>query len=241
MGRTNLIDKDKAIFLAQCCKIAYNQLKQDGIFEVPEGYNLVHSFKAKVFNKKEWFGYILQSFHETILVFRGTDSDIDWVADAIFYQVPYPYVNGQGKVHGGFLSIYDSCREEIIEALKTVHPLKKLYITGHSLGGALATLSTIDLAHVFPQKDIVLYNYGSPRVGDLDFMNLFYQYNPRAIRFVNHFDLVPHLPPAKIFNFINKKTYNYRHIFSPYYFAKPALSVEGNHSIDTYIAAMENL
>lgn len=241
MGNTTLIDKNKAIFLVQCCKTAYDQFKQDGIFEVPDGYELVQSFKAKVFSKNEWFGYILQSDEESILVFRGTDSDIDWVADAVFYQVPYPYVKGEGKVHGGFLSIYDSCRDDIIEIIKTIDPLKKLYITGHSLGGALATLCTLDLEQVFPQKDIILYNYASPRVGDLDFMNLFYQYNPNAIRFVNHFDLVPHLPPATIYNIINKKAYNYRHIFSPYYFAKPALSVEGNHSIETYIAAMENL
>lgn len=38
--------------------------------------------------------------------------------------------------------------------------------TGHSLGGALATLATLDLKRRHPGTKVTMYNYGSPRVGN---------------------------------------------------------------------------
>ena len=43
---------------------------------------------------------------------------------------------------------------------------------GHSLGGALSTLCAADFAAVFPKRRIVMYNYGSPRVGNAAFGEL---------------------------------------------------------------------
>ncbi len=45
----------------------------------------------------------------------------------------------------------------------------ELYILGHSLGGAVATLSAYDIACRFPGYNPVLVTFGSPPVGNIDF------------------------------------------------------------------------
>ncbi|CAN0306134.1 unnamed protein product, partial [Ectocarpus fasciculatus] len=41
-----------------------------------------------------------------------------------------------------------------------------VYITGHSLGGALATLAALDHRRRYPEAKVTMYNFGSPRVGN---------------------------------------------------------------------------
>lgn len=41
-----------------------------------------------------------------------------------------------------------------------------MYITGHSLGGALATLAALDHRRRYPDSKVTMYNFGSPRVGN---------------------------------------------------------------------------
>ncbi|MDJ0574536.1 MAG: lipase family protein [Xenococcaceae cyanobacterium MO_234.B1] len=76
-----------------------------------------------------------------------------------------------------------------------------IYVTGHSLGGALATIAAMDIA----QKDklrtpINLYTFASPRVGDNEFADKFNQFASgdnkkiKAFRFANSEDIVPKVP-----------------------------------------------
>ena len=72
--------------------------------------------------------------------------------------------------------------------------------TGHSLGGALATLAAFDLSHRStcwksnkPQK-IAMYNFGSPRVGNKAFATEFNRVVPHAWRLVNRNDAVVTVP-----------------------------------------------
>ena len=53
------------------------------------------------------------------------------------------------------------------------HPGKPLYVAGHSMGGALATLCAIDLKFAFGLPDVRVYTYGSPRVGNDIFASFF--------------------------------------------------------------------
>ena len=81
-------------------------------------------------------------------------------------------------VHQGFLDAYASMRSELLRLLETVLAGEEepwtLYVTGHSLGGALSTLCTYDCARRtwrggVSRPRIVHYNYGSPRVGNKAF------------------------------------------------------------------------
>lgn len=77
------------------------------------------------------------------------------------------------------------------------NPTAEVLITGHSLGGALATLCFLDL-RVFLGENTVsfapLYLYGSPRVGNAAFATYSASHGVPIFRVVHHRDPVPHLP-----------------------------------------------
>lgn len=108
-----------------------------------------------------------------------------------------------GMVHKGFLNglneIWsgDSGLEEFIQSIIQKYPKIIIRITGHSLGGALAALcfARIKEAHE-------LYIFGSPKVGDREFVDLFKDRN--VFRVEHNRDPIPMVPPnipAINFNF----------------------------------------
>jgi len=70
-----------------------------------------------------------------VIAFRGTENIRDWVTDT---KIRFVNVRHHGKVHRGFNDALDSVWPEIIKTLKGVHVYaQSLWITGHSVGGAL--------------------------------------------------------------------------------------------------------
>lgn len=129
-----------------------------------------------------------------VLAFRGTETDsfkdIKTDADA----EPVPCESG-GKVHGGFLKAYGSIANDIDKALSD--PARSglpLYITGHSLGGALATVAAKLLEHDGGIAACV--TFGSPRVGDENWVG---GLKTPVYRLVNAADVVTMLPPNDLF------------------------------------------
>lgn len=114
--------------------------------------------------------------------------------------------------HQGFLAAYRSVRCSVLRVVgecfaaekgdnNSSSPWKVLF-TGHSLGGALATLCSYEFAHLefSDTKDaggidrLVVYNFGSPRVGSGAFAAHFDASLPDAWRVVNAADLIPRVP-----------------------------------------------
>ena len=98
-----------------------------------------------------------------ILAFRGTSSLRDARTDMKAQRIKWKY----GHAHAGFLEAWRSIRAPIINALHDYGDNgQQLYVTGHSLGGALATLCAyeLELAREFAVAN--LYTFGSPRVFD---------------------------------------------------------------------------
>lgn len=122
-----------------------------------------------------------------VLAFRGTEPDalVDIKTDlnARFYK------DKGAKIHDGFRRAFDLVYTPIDEKLKLVQGYK-LYITGHSLGGALAKVA----ANAFSADNVAAcYTFGSPKVGNLDFgENL----KVPIYRLVNAADAVPRVPPT---------------------------------------------
>ncbi|TLS37530.1 lipase family protein [Pseudalkalibacillus caeni] len=235
------LNVELALFLAICCKKTYVQFKNDGIFTVPDGFRLVTPIKAQTGNTPEWFGFVMESDSEVVLAFRGTQTDPDWIADADVGQERFPFTNGAGLTHSGFTSIYKTCREQIFRAFRSVSPFKKLYITGHSLGGALSVLAILDIvsnAHFdFP----VMMNFGAPRTGNPRFTTVYDWLVDRSFRVVNTHDIVPMLPPKKIRSLTSDKTWYYSHLKGDHRISIQTGSIRGNHSINTYIKALKHL
>jgi triacylglycerol lipase len=66
--------------------------------------------------------------------------------------------------------------------------------TGHSLGGALAVVTALELSLIYPKKIQTIYNYGCPRLGNLQLANYLKTRVPTIYRVVHFKDLVPHFP-----------------------------------------------
>jgi triacylglycerol lipase len=126
--------------------------------------------------------------HFAVLAFRGTESGQDWRTNLNVRRVLLPGVPGV-TVHGGFLEAFEHCRGEIEAAVNGHVPSRLgLYITGYSLGGALAQIA----AAVLERDNLAAcYTFGSPRVGTTGFD---WQVKCPHYRVVNNWDLVPGIP-----------------------------------------------
>ncbi|OQR98730.1 hypothetical protein THRCLA_06685, partial [Thraustotheca clavata] len=131
---------------------------------------------------------VLQGESKIIFAFRGTASKANVKTDFEIALDPHPWPASEpgvnsGYAHRGFLAAYNTIRSRVHETLKGVFAEYKLYgyspethlqiyTTGHSLGGALATIAALDLKLTFHQR-IIMYNFGSPRVGCHNFAAYF--------------------------------------------------------------------
>jgi len=146
------------------------------------------------------FAFLGYNNKEIILSFRGTQQNSlsNWVSNLnIASTVAYKDVP-KAEVHDGFYHAYMGLHTQIISAvsrLTSKYPSLPVIITGHSLGGALATLAAIDLVETFKSSKFYVWNYGSPRVGNDIFANHVKQNVGYTWRTTNQKDIVPHVPP----------------------------------------------
>ncbi|GAA0389129.1 lipase family protein [Paenibacillus motobuensis] len=241
--RTIVEQEQRAIFLAAVCGQTYEQFTNtDGSFIVPLNYSVRDTIEAKsIINVWEPFGFILESPQEIIIAFRGTSSTTDWVSDIIASQKKFKYVKEDCLTHRGFTDIYSSARTRIMSALANLPTDKTMYVTGHSLGGALATLCAIDIAANTAYDSPNLFTYGAPRVGDPSFSKIFTQYVQSSYRIANQFDVVTHAPPSIYKLPKRQKKFYYSHVqtASPLIFQNGSFG--GNHIISSYFAELTKL
>ena len=164
-----------------------------------------------------------------ILAFRGTEPTnfINWLTNA--NTVPTRF--GGGHVHTGFLTNLEALWSYVSTAVnrarrgaspatngvKTeasthptpLQPLEHLYLTGHSLGGAMAVLAA---AKIFGDQDFevwrplvkAIYTFGQPCVGDRAFATQCQErFGSRTYRHKYGRDVVPHLPPGTAGDFVH--------------------------------------
>ncbi|WP_407944235.1 lipase family protein [Paenibacillus durus] len=232
--------EQRAIFLAAVCGQTYVQFSNmDGSFVVPLNYSVSHTIQAKSINNVwEHFGFILESPQEIIVAFRGTSSTSDWISDIIASQKRFKYIKEDCLTHRGFTDIYSSARSGIISALTRLSPDKTLYITGHSLGAALATLCAIDIAANTVYSSPNLFTFGSPRVGDPAFAKAFSKYVRNSYRIANLFDVVTYAPPSVYKLPKREKKYYYSHVQTLRSLSFQNGGVGLNHIIGSYFVEL---
>lgn len=127
-----------------------------------------------------------------VVCFRGTSSGKDALVDARFFKVDA--FGGQGKVHRGFNGALDSVWDAVKVAVDTLGLGRRIFVTGHSLGAALAQLAAHRLA--LSQFEIAaVYVYGSPRVGNSDFAEAYNALiGKQTFLHINNSDIVTRIP-----------------------------------------------
>jgi Lipase (class 3)/C2 domain len=109
---------------------------------------------------------------------------------------------GEMWAHSGFYKAYKAVQAEVIQIVDAITAGEakewSIFVTGHSLGGALSTLGAYELATRRQWKGgkpkVVNYSYGSPRVGNRVFAYSFNKAVPNAWRVVNNNDAVALVP-----------------------------------------------
>jgi len=115
---------------------------------------------------------------------------------------PYP----SAEVHEGFFLAFRSVKEQLWTSLDYFldqYPGSPIVITGHSLGGALASIAVVEIKLTYsnPPDIVNLYTFGSPRVGDFPFASLVDSLVNDSFRLTHHEDIVVHLPPSDVYDY----------------------------------------
>ncbi|MEO1591102.1 MAG: lipase family protein [Cyanobacteria bacterium J06632_22] len=146
-----------------------------------------------------------------VLAFRGSQETRDWYTNISTKLREFTIRKAgittlstyKGRVHSGFFVAWASIERAVLDQLgkwkqQTAaqgKPLPPLLITGHSLGGALASMAAASLNENGIEV-MGVYTFGQPRVGDWQFSRqLSKRLDGRIFRFINNNDVVPHLPP----------------------------------------------
>lgn len=249
-------DLDLALALGRLCLQSYQMLidfEAGTTFTLPAPYTLRMQFltpehyPGESFSRAVPIAFVATSGDAIFVVFRGTKTVAEWISDATFTQVPYRPVSGSARTETGFTAIYDTIDTAIIDevnALAASGAYTDLYVTGHSLGAALATLAAPDLAGATGFQAPVLYNFASPRSGNPAFAGLV-DALPTSWRIANTNDEVPKLPPAisVVFNGDTPEFFFYEHIDSEYplTFGHPIRNLDDlgeNHAMCNYYATL---
>lgn len=184
-----------------------------------------------------FYGFLLESPEDSILVFRGTQRTAEWLGNVYAVQRPYldPNTGAEvGLIHEGFRRIADSIIDPLaVDAVKQINPNKPCYVSGHSLGAALATLLALDIALKVPalQPKLQVYVYASPRVGNPEFVRQYAKILPNTYRITNLADLVPTMPPTKL-------RAEFVHVGEEWSFVSQGGDILPNHIVDTYRRAV---
>lgn len=173
------------------------------------GITLVESIGRKceqlsILNYKYCFAYtaLSKSLKLIIVAFKGTDGGLKQLLDeGLTYIKEKETFQGGGKVQQYFYRVFMllySCVKASIRDLFQMHPTFDVVVTGHSLGGALASLAAAHLVNdqVIPTQKLSLYTFGMPRVGDKDFSMAHDRLVNNSWRVVHNKDIVAHLPPC---------------------------------------------
>ncbi len=154
------MEPSKLLTFAKICEITYENPKTS-----TDKFKRLNFSILNFFDHKGAQGYLLQNdvSKEYVLSFRGTEvsEKSDVLADL---KVTKNQEASMGMVHRGFKKELDKLWSIITEATKDID---KIYVTGHSLGAAMATIA----AGRMQSKVEALVTFGSPRVGTRQFVN----------------------------------------------------------------------
>lgn len=181
-----------ALFLAHCANAAYERTSvTDYKYFDQIAFDSVESFEGP----NDTQGFVGATDKAIVVAFRGTEPDRwkDWCTDINSAQKLWLSC----QVHTGFATAHDGVASKYVELVRKMRTNNQaIFTTGHSLGGALATLAGKVLATGADSgeelKPHMVVTFGAPKVGDNRFHST---YGVTLLRFVHNEDIIPHVPP----------------------------------------------
>jgi predicted lipase len=188
-------------------------------------------------------GLVAQTKMGLVVSIKGTQNIRDLFTD--FKASKKTFLGGY-RVHEGFLGEYNIIWPQL---KKDTH--QPIYVTGHSAGGAVATLLALAMNTQWGINPIVA-TFGSPRVGDHLFTKYYNLLIPNTTRVVHNLDIVPRVPSIEYAHVDTLLHLNRRgHIIGPFrtwfdqIFEESVSVFDGlafrNHHIATYVDCVRNM
>lgn len=146
-----------------------------------------------------------------VISFRGSHSLDNWITNLQLDLIKTDLCPGCTAHHGFWQSWLDS-RKAVLDAIKgsaNTRPGYKIVATGHSLGGAIASIAAAQLRN--GGYDVALYTFGAPRIAGSKLSDYISGQKGGNYRITHWNDPIPRLPPL---------TMGYVHITPEYYINK---------------------
>jgi triacylglycerol lipase len=242
-SNTTLWQPNNALALGWAADLSYEN--NQTITNVANGWG----FKPPVIisGPRDTQAIVIGNSSAVVIVFRGTVSEKEgrfdannWIVDLDAQQIPVDQSFGvSGYIHEGFANAFASLWQPIQAAVTEFQDnAQSLWITGHSLGGALAmvTAAAVTFEKRWPFNG--LYTFGQPRVGDPNFCgNCDIHFGDQYYRFVNDQDIVTRVPPRLFPHFPTFDTYG--HCGRLVYFDANGQPHSDEHYWNTFLASVE--
>lgn len=145
-----------------------------------------------------------QGSYDVYVYFKGSESAKNWQTNINILDEPVPSDWGctsgtTMRTHKGYNRAFNSVAKKLLVALENemddMTETTRVIVTGHSLGGALATLAAVFIACKLPRlrPRMTVVTFGAPQVGDGNFVAFYNKIVPKTVRVVNPADPVPRL------------------------------------------------
>jgi triacylglycerol lipase len=204
-----MLNEGTAYWMARIAQSVYQRKEKDGDKTFPDEAGILETLKSeddgfldvKGFSKKSAQGCVIEHQDYLCFGFRGTDEIADWLDNfavsresALFGEFHSGFWHSTEDLFGDMMKRYRAIRASAPTDEEGNRLRRPLFITGHSLGGAMATITA---AH-FVYHDLpfmAAYTFGQPRAMTYDTARIFNSWTSnRFYRFHNNNDLVPRVP-----------------------------------------------
>lgn len=215
---------------------AFQELIQKYQTQFPEIIRNLELAQFRIVTNSIYIATIIKFSEVTFVALRGTSKTADWIINLDAKSASYR----EGKLHGGFFKEASKNLEELVKCkeLQAGH----IYITGHSLGGALAVILENICQEKIGGSIVSTYTFGAPRTGNIENSKGWNdQYSC-----IRRGDPVPNFPP-KILGYKDPvflcdpagKTINFERVMSVKLFElstkKPRFGFTPDHSMERYL------
>jgi triacylglycerol lipase len=182
-----------ALHLAELSQLAYHDgnFIQNAISFTYPSFEFIEVHPSSGYDTE---AFIAANDQVIVVAFRGTEphSLEDWVNNLDNRAFPY----STGNVHQGFWEALDVVWDMVLTKIHLFqHKNQTIWLTGHSQGGALASLAARRLL----EKQIPIqgvYTYGQPKIGDMLFVANYDSFlKTKTFRLYNEDDSVVQNPP----------------------------------------------
>lgn len=192
------LDAGNAYWMARLSKVIYKKLSENN--EFPDEESITQDLQAEDSgfigvtgaNKNSAQAALIEHENYLCMAFRGTNELADWVDNINAFRESVLF----GEFHRGFWNSVEDVWEVLYTKYNELRKQKKrpLFLTGHSLGGAMATIAASRFIHQ-DKPFTSVYTYGQPRALGRETSRIYNsEVGGRHHRFQNNEDIVTRVP-----------------------------------------------